>query len=175
MTRFETIEMEEGDLPSHHPLVALSSPVCIIASPDSGSLCQGSPLTVRHVTLSLPFIKKRDFCVATLAQPVPGLDEEWVVGSVSVEHASVPEVKGYIRSRTVINGWHVKPLTVGAGAAPACGVTIVSVTNLGGTFPSAFIKMAEGEGGKLINSLAKHMKKAHEGQKTSSCVGGVQR
>ena len=109
----------------------------------------------------MPLVSKRDFVVAFSATPVPmdgvlpgSADEEWIVGSVSVRHPGFPERRGWIRGEIVMNGWHVKPLPAKDGVV-SCGVTVVSITSLGGEIASAVLSMAEKEGATLIKALQK--------------------
>jgi len=109
---------------------------------------------LRYIKVKIPMCTSRDFCVASGGVSIStGQGEamdEYVLGSSSVEHKLIPEVRGCIRARLVTSGWHIKPLGNGQ-----CEVTLVSVTVMGGSFPSSLLKMGEKEGGKIVTSLKK--------------------
>ena len=118
--------------------------------------------SIRHVEVAMPFLSNRDFAVVFGASPAISNDgssemeecDDWVVGSVSVEQPALPELKGCTRGHTVMNGWHIKPLPIKDGV-DSCGVTVVSITCLRGSLPSAMLSMAAKEGAVLVRGLQK--------------------
>jgi len=112
--------------------------------------------------LKCPMISNRDFCVAMLTAPVEDTgspeEQEWIVGSVSVEHPTVEARKKYVRGELLFSGWHIKPLPEKEGKS-SCGVTFVSRTAMNGSIPSALLQMGNKEGGALVNSLKKKAEK----------------
>jgi len=118
-------------------------------------------IRVCWVSLQVPLITNRDFCVATWASAVPGTgsnpdNQEWIAGSVSVYHPIVeahhPPSKKHVRGELLTSGWHIKPIP---GETLSCGVTFMSMTKMNGKIPSALLKMGAKEGGGFINSLKK--------------------
>jgi len=116
---------------------------------------------LRWVSVRPPLISARDFCVLSWNAPVPedGVPPEkweWVSCAVSVTHPMVGERKKFIRGEVVFNGWHVKPLPPKKGEV-SCGVTVMSLTRMGGKLPGALLKMGAKEGGAMLARLKKNV------------------
>ena len=79
----------------------------------------------------------RDFCVIGL---IENEDDESYVTMASVEDSAVPAVKGCVRGRLDLVGWHIQAAEKGH-----LRVTYINHTDMGGSVPTSLMKMIQAQ------------------------------